>query len=366
MANPARDGGAELAKAEYERLMAEIFRECRRVLRDDGLMTLMFTHKSQDAWETLTRSLIESGWTITASFPVESEGENSMHQKDVAAAASSIFISCRKRPPSDGAPALWQGLGGQGVAARFDRACTAGAGRFRAAQAESGRSHGGLLRPGAAGVVRALAGAGRRRAGQPGAGAHRGQRGGRAGAGAGHHRRPLECIRAGRRNRPGGADLRYLGPPRIRLRRSAEPGQVAQPGAGEQDRRLPGRAWRGRHQYRRRPAQPGRPALPGATGPRWLQAAPGPGSATRAGWPSPRPTGTGCTACCWPTATATCRLPALIWTSTPSVAAIRCWIWSRCGSRKPTTRRCSARPRRSGSGCERAGIFAGQVYHAPA
>lgn len=119
VANPARDGGPEPAKAEYQRLMAEIFRECRRVLRDDGLMTLMFTHKEQAAWETLTRSLIEAGWTITASFPVESEGENSMHQRDMAAAASSIFIACRKRPESDGLPALWQGLGGRGVAARI-------------------------------------------------------------------------------------------------------------------------------------------------------------------------------------------------------------------------------------------------------
>lgn len=50
VANPARDGGPEPAKAEYQRLMAEIFRECRRVLSDDGLMTLMFTHKEQAAW----------------------------------------------------------------------------------------------------------------------------------------------------------------------------------------------------------------------------------------------------------------------------------------------------------------------------
>jgi adenine-specific DNA methylase len=54
-------------------MMQEIFHECRRVLKDEGLLTLMFTHKSQDAWEALTRSLIEAGWTITASFPVESE-----------------------------------------------------------------------------------------------------------------------------------------------------------------------------------------------------------------------------------------------------------------------------------------------------
>lgn len=116
VANPARDGGKEPAKAAYERMMADIFRECRRVLKDDGVMTMMFTHKEQDAWETLTRSLIDAGWEITASFPVESEGENSLHQKDLAAAASSIFITCRKRPLEDRLPSTWTGIGGTGVA----------------------------------------------------------------------------------------------------------------------------------------------------------------------------------------------------------------------------------------------------------
>ncbi|MGF6937124.1 putative DNA methylase [Paraburkholderia sp. UCT70] len=116
VANPARDGGKQAAKETYERMMAAIFLDCRRVLKDGGVMTLMFTHKEQDAWETLTRSLIDSGWEITASFPVESEGENSLHQKDLAAAASSIFITCRKRSIEDRVPSTWTGLGGTGVA----------------------------------------------------------------------------------------------------------------------------------------------------------------------------------------------------------------------------------------------------------
>jgi len=126
VANPARDGNAAAAKNEYERRMGEIFRECRRVLKDSGIFTLMFTHKTQDAWETLTRSLIESGWVITASFPVESEGENSMHQRDMAAAASSIYLACRKRDMEDSGPAVWQGFGGQGVRYDIERAVQSG------------------------------------------------------------------------------------------------------------------------------------------------------------------------------------------------------------------------------------------------
>jgi adenine-specific DNA methylase len=115
VANPARDGSVQAAKTTYQRMMGEIFAESRRVLKENGLLTLMFTHKSQDVWEALTRSLIEAGWTITAAFPVESEAAESLHQKNMAAAASSIFLSCRKRMDNPLGPAVWTGLVGRGV-----------------------------------------------------------------------------------------------------------------------------------------------------------------------------------------------------------------------------------------------------------
>lgn len=130
VANPARDGSAANAKAAYERMMGEIFAECRRVLSDDGVMTLMFTHKKQEAWETLTRSLIESGWIITGCMPVESESGNSTHQMNMASAASTIFITCRKRVDEDAEPAAWQGIGGTGVAARIRAAVRDGLKEF--------------------------------------------------------------------------------------------------------------------------------------------------------------------------------------------------------------------------------------------
>ena len=38
------------AQAHYERLMTETFIEAKRVLRPDGVLTVMFTHKKQEAW----------------------------------------------------------------------------------------------------------------------------------------------------------------------------------------------------------------------------------------------------------------------------------------------------------------------------
>ncbi len=107
VANPARDGSAKNAEARYEELMQGIFAESKRVLKPDGIMTLMFTHKSSEAWETLTNALIRSGWDITACMPVESESGHSTHQMNMAAAASTIFITCRPADRSDRMPSSW-------------------------------------------------------------------------------------------------------------------------------------------------------------------------------------------------------------------------------------------------------------------
>ncbi|MCF8017315.1 MAG: DUF1156 domain-containing protein, partial [Chromatiaceae bacterium] len=100
-------GSAAAAKSRYETLMQGIFAECRRVLKPDGLLTLMFTHKGADAWETLTNALIEAGWDITACMPVESESSHSTHQMNLAAAASTIFIACRPAERSARQPSSW-------------------------------------------------------------------------------------------------------------------------------------------------------------------------------------------------------------------------------------------------------------------
>lgn len=90
-------GAKALAKADYERKMAGIFNECRRVLRDDGIFTLMFTHKSADAWSALGKAVIEAGFVIETSWPVRTESATSLHQVNQAAAASTIMLGCRKR-----------------------------------------------------------------------------------------------------------------------------------------------------------------------------------------------------------------------------------------------------------------------------
>ena len=93
---PDRITAAQLATADYQSKMDEIFRECHRVLKkDDGIMVVMFTHKSNDAWNAMTIGLIEAGFNITRAWPVKTEAESSLHIRDKAAARSTILLVCR-------------------------------------------------------------------------------------------------------------------------------------------------------------------------------------------------------------------------------------------------------------------------------
>lgn len=101
-----RDGRTAEARAKaeafYEKLMTDTFRECRRILRDDGPLTVMFTHKEQEKWVALFRSLIRAGFKITATWPVKTESEHSLHQAKKNAAQSTVILVARKRASGAG------------------------------------------------------------------------------------------------------------------------------------------------------------------------------------------------------------------------------------------------------------------------
>ena len=101
VANTARfrgqKGARALAGRDYQERMASIFAECRRTLKPDGVMTVMFTHKASGAWDALTTGLMETGFAITASWPVNTEAPGSLSIKDKAAAKSTILLVCRPR-----------------------------------------------------------------------------------------------------------------------------------------------------------------------------------------------------------------------------------------------------------------------------
>jgi len=116
VANPAKfkdlsekkAGGSArvMATRDYRERMRSIFHEARRVLKPEGIMVLMFTHKASGAWDALARGLVEAGFVITASWPVNTEAEGSLHIRDKNAARSTVFLICRPRPPLGDTPEI--------------------------------------------------------------------------------------------------------------------------------------------------------------------------------------------------------------------------------------------------------------------
>lgn len=91
-----------LDKTGYEAGMIEAFRRGYDSLAADGRIVIVFAHKDPDAWETLTTALIESGFVVTASWPVDTEQGSRMRAIGSAALASSIWLVCQKRAKNIG------------------------------------------------------------------------------------------------------------------------------------------------------------------------------------------------------------------------------------------------------------------------
>jgi hypothetical protein len=83
-------------------MMGEAFAEGRRILKETGIGSIVFAHKTTEGWESLLSGIVGSGWTITASWPIATEAANRLRARNAAALATSVHLICRPRPA--GAP----------------------------------------------------------------------------------------------------------------------------------------------------------------------------------------------------------------------------------------------------------------------
>ena len=91
-------GGRPKDRAWFEETMARAFAEGRRVLREDGIGSVVFAHKTTEGWEALLSGMIRGGWTITGSWPIATERYSRLRARDSAALATSVHLICRPRP----------------------------------------------------------------------------------------------------------------------------------------------------------------------------------------------------------------------------------------------------------------------------
>ena len=81
----------------YEEKMADAFAEGRRILRSDGVGSVVFAHKTTEGWEALLSGMIRGGWTITGSWPIATEAASRLNARENASLSTSVHLICRPR-----------------------------------------------------------------------------------------------------------------------------------------------------------------------------------------------------------------------------------------------------------------------------
>jgi adenine-specific DNA methylase len=88
--------------AFYERELCRAFAEARRVLAHNGIGSIVFASKTTASWEAILGAVINAGWVITASWPIDTEMESRVSAQGQARLASSVHLVVRPRESVNG------------------------------------------------------------------------------------------------------------------------------------------------------------------------------------------------------------------------------------------------------------------------
>lgn len=88
--------------AWFEDMMGRACSEASRICQPSGVGVFVFASKDTPAWEAMLSALVQSGWVVTASWPIDTEMGSRLRARNSATLASSIHIVCRPRETADG------------------------------------------------------------------------------------------------------------------------------------------------------------------------------------------------------------------------------------------------------------------------
>jgi adenine-specific DNA methylase len=96
----------KLAQEDYKTKMEACFREMHRILQDNGVMTVMFTHRTAEAWSSLATALMSADFTFISSWPVHTEPPDKYGKRGKGVLKVTILLTCRKRQANH--PGIWE------------------------------------------------------------------------------------------------------------------------------------------------------------------------------------------------------------------------------------------------------------------
>lgn len=89
-------------KEFFERTMGLAMAEGRRITKPSGIGIVVFAHKTTAGWEAQLQAMLNAGWIITGSWPIDTERPGRLRSQNSAALASSVHLVCRPRENADG------------------------------------------------------------------------------------------------------------------------------------------------------------------------------------------------------------------------------------------------------------------------
>jgi adenine-specific DNA methylase len=94
----------------FQHGLTEVFKKCNSFLKKDGVLVFTFHHRDEEAWSTIFKSIIDSGFYVSVTYPVYSEMAISVHIKGQEAVKYDTIVVCRRRNGNTCAPLSWGSL----------------------------------------------------------------------------------------------------------------------------------------------------------------------------------------------------------------------------------------------------------------
>lgn len=106
IADPSRHGGRAGAEQHFESGMSRVMEALRAAQRSDIPATIYYAFKATESkdgattstgWDTFLQAILDSGMTVTATWPMRTENRSRLRALGSNALASSIVLACRPR-----------------------------------------------------------------------------------------------------------------------------------------------------------------------------------------------------------------------------------------------------------------------------